>query len=170
MFDLHLIPLPSGSSYITHLKNILYIDDCTLPFYTCKNGHCTHWATGICWLSVNGTELLCTRLTWAMATVRISAWFMPSAGPGWKVRRDLGSWFWTSLTLTGLVVGATPEMKVAVELAALTALLMSPVPGSLLLETGETENETSFCQTIPNRDPSIADSSRVQPALPIPGS
>lgn len=82
----------------------------------------------------------------------------------------MGSWFWTPLTLTGLPIGTTPVMKVALELPALRALLISPVCGSLLLEAGETENETSFCQTIPNRDPSVAYSSRVQPALPMPGS
>lgn len=82
----------------------------------------------------------------------------------------MGSWFWIPFILTGLQIGTTPAMKVAVELPALTTLPISPVRGSLLLEAGETENETSFCQTIPNRDPSIADSSRVQPALPVPRS
>lgn len=79
----------------------------------------------------------------------------------------MGSWFWAPLTLTGLQIGTTSAMKVAVELPALTTLLISPACGSLLLEAGETE--TSFCQIISDGDSSIAGSSRVQPALAVPG-
>lgn len=141
MFDLHLIPLPAGSLYITHLKSILYIDGCMLPFYTCKDGHCTHWARGICCVCLwTGLESCTARASPGNGSNgNLSAWIEPPAGPGWKVGTEMQSWIWTPLTLTGLLIGTTPVVQVAVELPALTTLLISPVCGSLLLETRETE-------------------------------
>lgn len=120
----------------------------------------------LCESVCRNAEVRCGKLTWQMRTVEIS---LLKLRPSWGVRRGAGRWFWIPFTLAplkGFLISTAPVIQVAVELPALTELcwFYLCMAHFCLRQAGWIQNKISFCQTIPNGRPIIADTSRVEKA------
>lgn len=72
--------------------------------------------------------------------------------------------------LKEFLISTAPIMKVAVELPTLRELWCSYlcVAHFCLRQARQIQNETSYCQIIPNRNPAFADNCGAVPALAMP--